>query len=177
MGTGIVLNQCTPTYRAEESACTTESRSSCWTSQLLTQLRKLSKRTRLTSVDIMLYGQSSADLARVSSYSFAVLHSCVSLPGACLRKPVRQMYRHKEHDGPRAYSLSCSCRNHCQNFSGFLCEKNQVFRGHHKRYPSGNVSAKWLAISSWLVIPWKMIPFLLGCRLMLHVQSSSNAEH
>lgn len=89
--------------------------------------------------------------------------SCRVVP-ACLEpawgSPVQHMYSHKEYGDPvvassRPYSLPCSHRNHWQNFSGFLFEKNQVFRGYHGGYPSGNVAATWLAISSWLVIPWR----------------------
>jgi len=47
------------------------------------------------------------------------------------------------------YSLSWSHRNHCQNFSGFLFEKNQVFRGYQRGCTSGNVATTWLVASGW----------------------------
>lgn len=119
-------------------------------------------------------------------YLCTVLLSCRVVP-ACLepawRGPVQHTYSHKEHGDPGPYSLSCSHRNHCQNFSGFLFEKNQVFRECHRGYPSGNVAVTWLAISSWLVILLKLVLFLLGadccymCRLPQMQSSGRSFRH
>lgn len=102
-------------------------------------------------------------------YLCTVLLPCRVEP-ACLEPawgcPVQHMYS-MVIQGP--YGLSCSHGNRCQKHSGFLFEKNQVFRGYHRGYPSGDLAATWLAISSWMVIPWKMVLFLLHCRLLLHV--------
>lgn len=95
-------------YRAEGNACALKGGAKLTLNQpaprpdrlLLFQynaLCKLSKWTRLSTVDIMLYGQSSTGLAWVSLHSAAVLQSCASLPGACLKKSSC-----KEHGDPRA---------------------------------------------------------------------------